>query len=74
MNLRLNDKAMEAVIKEQFGHLSLEEQGRERYRLHNLMRAAQPGNVPWHILESEYGFDGDYQDSDAGEPPQGAKW
>jgi hypothetical protein len=72
MNLPLNDAEMEAVIKEQFGHLPQEEQGRERFRLHNLMRAAQPGNLPWHISQNEYGFQGDYQDSDAGEPPKGA--
>lgn len=74
MNLPLNDEAMEAVIKEKFGHLSLEEQGRERLKLHNLMRKAEPGNLQWRILENEYGFDGDYQESDAGEPPHGAKW
>lgn len=43
-------------------------------RVRGLLRKAQPGNVPWRILENEYGFDGDYSPSDHGEPPQGAKW
>lgn len=38
-------------------------------RVRRLLRAAQPGNVPFQILEAEYGFIGDYSPSDAGEPP-----
>ncbi len=43
-------------------------------RVRRLLKYAQPGNVPWRILENEYGFDGDYSPGDHGEPPQGAKW
>lgn len=38
-------------------------------RVRRLLKSAQPGNIPFQILESEYGFVGDYSPADAGEPP-----
>lgn len=35
-------------------------------RVRNLLRHAKPGNVPWQILENEYGFSGDWTPSDTG--------
>lgn len=44
-------------------------------RVRRLLKHAVPGNVPWRILENEYGFEGDYiNGQDEGEPPQGAHW
>lgn len=43
-------------------------------RVRRLLQYAQPGNIPWRILENQYGFSGDYTEGDAGEPPQGAEW
>lgn len=43
-------------------------------RVRALLKKAQPGNVPWMVLQNEYGFDGDYSPGDHGEPPQGAQW
>ena len=35
-------------------------------RVRRLLKAAQPGNAAWVILESEYGFCPDYQPADEG--------
>lgn len=44
-------------------------------RARRLLQHAKPGNIPWRILENEYGFSGDYiNGQDEGEPPQGARW
>lgn len=43
-------------------------------RVRRLLKHASPGNMPWQILENQYGFSGDYSAADHGEPPQGAKW
>lgn len=44
-------------------------------RVRRLLKHAKPGNIPWRILENDYGFDGDYiSGQDEGEPPQGANW
>lgn len=44
-------------------------------RARRLLKSAKPGNLPWKMLENEYGFSGDYvPGQDEGEPPQGAKW
>lgn len=38
-------------------------------RVRRLLKAAKPGNIPFRILETDYGFVGDYDPADAGEPP-----
>lgn len=43
-------------------------------RVRRLLKSAKPGNIPWQILENDYGFQGDWSPSDEGEPPKGAKW
>lgn len=43
-------------------------------RVRRLLEHAKPGNIPWQILENQYGFSGDYTEADNGEPPKGAKW
>lgn len=35
-------------------------------RVRRLLQYAEPGNLPWKILENEYGFMPDYQPEDAG--------
>lgn len=66
LNLRTFDADVEAHIKERYGHLDKNGQGRERYRLHSLIRSARPGNYAWQILEAELGYQGDYQPADHG--------
>lgn len=69
MNYELTDEDIERIREEHpfnfVGHLQ---------RVRRLLKSAKPGNVPWRILENDYGFSGDYQESDVGEPPQGAIW
>ncbi len=39
------------------------------HRAERLLNQAKAGNEPWHILETEYGFVGDYNEWDSGNPP-----
>lgn len=43
-------------------------------RVRRLLKYAKPGNPAWHILENDYGFQGDWSPADEGEPPKGATW
>jgi hypothetical protein len=35
-------------------------------RVRRLLKHAKPGNIPWMILENEYGFQGDWSPADTG--------
>lgn len=69
MNQELSDDDIERIRKafpaNFLGHIA---------RVRRLLKYAQPGNGPWHILENEYGFQGDWSPQDEGEPPKGATW
>lgn len=69
MKRELTDAEIEQIV---FDHPNNPYEHVKRAR--RLLQYAEPGNVPWKILENEYFGPADYQDSDAGEPPQGAQW
>jgi hypothetical protein len=56
------DEIERAVASKEFN------KNEHRRYIKHLLSHAEKGNWAWVILENEYGFDGDYQPSDWGEP------
>jgi hypothetical protein len=48
------------------GDMPVENKQQLRYRIKHLLKYALPGNVPYRILETEFGFTGDYTEADSG--------
>jgi hypothetical protein len=48
------------------GEMPVENKQQLRKRIKNLLIHAKPGNVPWQILQTEFGFTGDYVEADNG--------
>lgn len=70
MNPDLYHDEIERILDERT--VGVYERQNARRHLRRLISKAQPGNIPYRILENDFGFQGDYQEADWGEPPRGA--
>ncbi len=48
------------------GEMPVENKQALRDRIKHLLKYARPGNIPFRILETEFGFTGDYMEADNG--------